>query len=159
MSMAGDAHPAADDTAPSAERERGSGEDGPGPVRVTGNPTPRELVAVTAAVAAARRAPAVASGPDEPTDTAAPGADGEPDRPDGADGRTEGGATQTTADATPDSRERLAHERRCPVCRERYDSARPLEGPTSVRTAAQGASTVCVDPGSERAYVHSPPPR
>lgn len=155
MSMAGDAHPTAEDTAPSSGRGRRTREEGPDAVRVTGNPTERELVVVAAAVAVARRGPAVAGGPGGSTGTAAPGADGEPGRPAGADG----GAERTAADAAPDSRERVAHERRCPVCRERYDSTRSLVGPTSVRTATRGASTVCVDPGSKRAYVHSPSPR
>ena len=156
--MAGDAHPTADDTAASPGRERQTGEEDSGTMQVTGNPTARELAAVTAAVTAARRVPSDAGASDGDagdadsradasapgTDVAAAGVDGEPPRT-GADGA--------------DSRERVAHERRCPVCRERYDSTRRLDGPTSLRTSDRGASAVCIDPGTTQVYVHSPPPR
>ena len=155
MSMARDVHPTADDTATPPERGRQAVEEGSGPVRVTGNPTARELAAVTAAVAATRRAPAVADVSGESTDTTASGPGGDPGRPTATDADPE----ETAADANPDSRERVTHERRCPVCRKQYDSTRRLDGATTLRTTGRGASTVCVDPGSKRVYVHSPPPR
>ena len=156
MSMAGDAHPVdggSDDGAVTSARDE-TGAAGRAGVTVDGNPTARELTAVLAAVDAARRFPATGGGADEPTGSAATGSEGGPGTADAADGGGEPGDGGSS-----NSRERVAHERRCPVCRERYDSTRPLEGATSVRTAERGASTVCVDPGSERAYVHSPPPR
>ncbi|MFT4880989.1 MAG: hypothetical protein ACI9CA_001192 [Natronomonas sp.] len=124
-------------------------------VTVDGNPTARELTVVLAAVDAVSSERPVTDGLGGPTD-------------DGGSGR-EGGQRDTAAagadtdpdalDTGPNSRERVAHERRCPVCRERYDSRRPLDGATSVRTTGRGASTVCVDPESRRVYVHSPPLR
>ncbi|MEF8887094.1 MAG: hypothetical protein V5A30_04745 [Haloarculaceae archaeon] len=153
--MAGDAHPAGsgdDDGAVRAPREGTARAEQDG-LTVTGNPTPRELTVVLAAVQAVGRSPTAAGSSGGPTGTAAPG------------GEADSGSTDAADDGTgrvdverPDSRERIAHERRCPVCRERYDSTRPLDGATSVRTAKRGASTVCVDPGSKRVYVHSPPP-
>lgn len=150
--MARDAHPA-DDAAANPHREAGPA--GWSGVTVTGNPTARELTAVLAAVRAARRRrPTTAPDtPRERADGAASGSDSGPGPADAAEADTD------RAEEASDSPERVAHERRCPVCRERYDSARPLEGPTSLRTAERGASTVCVDPGSRRVYVHSPPPR
>jgi len=123
-------------------------------VTVDGNPTARELTAVLAAVDATRRFPVTGDGAGEPPDGTAPGAEGGPGTANAADD-----GADAAADANSDSRERVAHERRCPVCRERYDSTTRLDGPTSLRTAERGASTVCVDPGSKRVYVHSPPPR
>jgi hypothetical protein len=155
--MAGDAHPAGsgdDDGAGRSPRE-GTARLGRDGLTVTGNPTPRELTAVLVAVQAAQRSPAVASGSDEATGTAAPGG-GDSGSSDAA-GAADAGTDRT--EEISNSRERVAHERRCPVCRERYNSARPLEGATSVRTTKRGASTVCVDPGSKRVYVHSPPLR
>lgn len=157
--MAGDAHPAdGGNDGPVTSPQEGAGRakpDGDG-MTVTGKPTARELTALLAAVHAVcrRRFPTAASSPGGPTGNAAPGRDSRP----GSAGPPDGGTDRTGAEST-DSRERIAHERRCPVCRERYDSTQPLDGATSVRTAERGASTVCVDPGSNRVYVHSPPPR
>jgi hypothetical protein len=156
--MAEDAHPVdgGDDDGVVASTREGTGQakqDGDS-VTVAGNPTTQELTAVLVAVQAAQRSPAVASGSNEATGTAAPGREAGSGSADAA-----GDGTDRVGVKRPDSRERVAHERRCPVCRERYDSTRPLDGATSVRTAKRGASTVCVDPGSKRVYVHSPPLR
>lgn len=146
MSMAGDAHPADDGSVAPREAAGRVGREG---VTVDGNPTRRELTVVLAAVDTARRRP-VASEPGE----SAGGAGG----PDGVD--TAGVGTDPAGMGTGStSRERVAHERRCPVCRERYDSRRPLDGTASVRTTGRGVSTVCVDPESRLVYVHSPAPR
>ncbi len=124
-------------------------------VTVDGNPTARELTVVLAAVDAARSERPVADGLGGSTGNGGPAGEGGQ-----RDMAAAGADTDPVApDTGPNSRERVAHERRCPVCRERYDSRRPLDGATSVRTAEQGASTVCVDPRSRRVYVHSPPLR
>ena len=163
--MAGGAHPVdggGDDGAVRSTRgspRQDTARLGRGGVTVTGNPTAQELTAVLAAVQATRRPPAAASGSGGPTGAAAPGGGGGCGSADAVDAADTADAGTAREDGERDSRERVAHERRCPVCRERYDSARPLEGATSVRTAKRGASTVCVDPGSKRVYVHSPPPR
>jgi hypothetical protein len=159
VTVAGNTHPGdggGDDGTVMAARKRTRWvEEGSNGVTVAGNPTTRELAAVLAAVDAARRHRLVANSPGESTGGTAPGKEAGSGGVDAAGA----GAGRTAEDAGANSRERVAHERRCPVCRERYDSARPLEGATSVRTAERGASTVCVDPGSKRVYVHSPPPR
>lgn len=159
--MAGDAHPTADNNATPAGRGRGPAEDGPGTMSVRGNPTAQELAAVTAAVAAARQVPSAGGGgsPGESAAATVLGDDGDPGRVNAADTGASRAGDAGSNSRKRAARERVAHERRCPVCRERYDSTRPLDGATSVRTTPQGASTVCVDPGSERVYVHSPPPR
>lgn len=158
MTVAGDTHPTTDEPVTPAGRERRALADETGTMSVGGNPTARELAAVTAAVTAARRVPSdagagdgEAGAVDSHADANAPGTDVDAA---GVDGEPPG----TGVDG-PDSRERVAHERRCPVCRERYDSTRQLDGPTSLRTAKRGASTVCIDPGTTQLYVHSPPPR
>jgi hypothetical protein len=159
VTVAGNTHPGDggdDDGAVVSARKRTKRvERGGNGVTVAGNPTTQELAAVLAAVDAACRHRLVADSPGEPAGGTAPGNEAGSGSVDGAGA----GAGRATEDAGANSRERVAHERRCPVCRERYDSARPLEGATSVRTAERGASTVCVDPGSKRVYVHSPPPR
>lgn len=158
MTVAGNIHPGdggGDDGAVTSARERTKWvEEGGTGVTVAGNPTTRELAAVLAAVDAARRHRLVGHSQGTSTGGTAPDNQAGSGRVDAADAGTDREGVER-----PDSRERVAHERRCPVCRERYDSARPLEGATSVRTAERGASTVCVDPGSKRVYVHSPPLR
>jgi hypothetical protein len=151
VTVAGETDPAANSATHVEGGHTGhTGVSEPGAVTVTGNPTVAELAALTAAVAAVTTDRRAGPGPAATGGTTAAGG-----------GRAAGGPDTTDAtvgDAdTPNSRERVTHERRCPVCREHYDSTRSLNAPTAVQTGS--ASRVCVDPDSGRVYVHAAPPR